>query len=83
MMRIIKKMYDSDDLQSILNDLNADEIYKQRFMEIAQDKMGIMDFGAVKYVVRDGFVESFTRFDSDVCEQFLDVYELYVKKYYN
>jgi len=62
MMRIIKKMYDSDDLQSILNDLNADEIYKQRFM---------------------GFVESFTRFDSDVCEQFLDVYELCVKKYYN
>ena len=52
-------------------------------MEIAHDKMGFMDFGAVKYVVRDGFVESFTRFDSDVCEQFLDVYELCVKKYYN
>ena len=47
MMRIIKKMYDSDNLQSILNDLNADEIYRQRFMEIAQDKMGFMDFGAV------------------------------------
>ena len=83
MMRIIKKMYDSDDIQSILNDLNADEIYKQCFMEIAQDKMGFMDFDAIKYVVRDGFVESFTRFDSDVCEQFLDVYELCVKKYYN
>ena len=83
MMRIIKKMYDSDDLQSILNDLNADEIYKQRFMGIAQDKMGFMDFGAVKYVVRDGFVESFTRFDSDVCEQFLDVHVLCVTKYYN
>ena len=83
MMRIIKKMYDSDDLQSILNDLNADEIYKQRFMKIAQDKMGFMDFGAVKHVVRDGFAESFTRFDSDVCEQFLNVYELCVKKYYN
>ena len=83
MMRIIKKMYDSDDLQSILNDLNADEIYKQRFMEIAQDKMGFMDFGAVRYVVRDCFVESFTLFYSDVCEQFLDVYELCVKKYYN
>ena len=38
-----------------------------------------MDFGAVKYVIRDGFVESFTRFDSDVCEQFLNVYELCVK----
>ena len=83
MMRIIKKMYDSDDIQSILNDLNADEIYKQRFMKIAQDKMSFMDFGAVKYVIRDGFVESFTRFDSDVCEQFLNVYELCVKKYYN
>ena len=44
MMRIIKKMYDSDDLQSILNDLNADEIYKKRFMKIAQDKMSFMDF---------------------------------------
>ena len=76
-------MYDSDDLQSILNDLNADEIYKKRFMKIAQDKMSFMDFGAVKYVIRDGFVESFTRFDSDVCEQFLNVYELCVKKYYN
>ena len=73
MMRIIKKMYDSEDLQSILNDLNADEIYRQCFMKIAQDKMGFMDFGAVKYVVRDGFAESFTRFDSDVCEQFLNV----------
>ena len=52
-------------------------------MEIAQDKMGFMDFGAVKYVVRDGVAESFTRFDSDVCEQFLNVYELCVKKYYN
>lgn len=49
----------------------------------AQDKMSFMDFGAVKYVVRDGFAESFTRFDSDVCEQFLNVYELCVKKYYN
>ena len=83
MMRIIKKIYDSDDIQSILNGLNADEIYRQRFMEIAQDKMGYMDFGAIKYVVRDGFAESFTRFDSDVCEQFLNVYELCVKKYYN
>ena len=54
-MKIIKKMYDSEDLQSILNDLNADEIYRQRFMKIAQDKMSFMDFGAVKYVVRDGF----------------------------
>ena len=38
MMRINKKMYDSDDIQSILNDLNADEIYRQCFMEIAQIK---------------------------------------------
>ena len=83
MMRIIKKMYDSDDLQSILNDLNGDEIYKQRFMKIAQDKIGYMHIGANNYVFRYGFVESFTRFDSDVCEQFLNVYELCVKKYYN
>ena len=29
-MKIIKKMYDSEDLQSILNDLNADEIYRYK-----------------------------------------------------
>jgi hypothetical protein len=67
-------MYNTNQIQEMLNKLNTNQPMLKTFCAKleklnASDRMAIMD------VLRDGSVERFDRYDSDVCEQFISLYE--------
>ena len=69
------KMYDNHEIQEILSRLERDTNYKQLFLKVAKRQMSSSDYFALLDVIGDGYYERFDRYDSDVCEQFLQIYE--------
>lgn len=66
-------MYCNDDIQSMINKVNKDADFKEKFRK---NLIGsAMDNGAIFDVLMDGSVERFDRYDSDVCEQFVRAFE--------
>lgn len=71
-------MYTCEMIQEMIDTLKSSNRNKDSFYEAfcnsleginKQDKM------AIKYVLEDGSYEAFDRFDSDVCETFILLYE--------
>ena len=67
-------MYNSDQIQDMITTLKSDnarlKIFCERLEKVnADDRIAIMD------VIRDGWYERFDRYDSDVCETFIRLYE--------
>lgn len=71
----MQKLYDSNDIQNILNRLTNDSAYKEKFMKYAKEYMSGSDYLALGHVISEGWYETFDRYDSDLCEQFLTIYE--------
>lgn len=68
-------MYSSKDIQDIITRLNGDKELKTEFISRVCKYCNNSDSLAIKDVLSDGCYERFDRYDSDVCEQFLTVWE--------
>lgn len=68
-------MYNNHEIQEILSRLEREPNYKHLFLKIAKVQMSSSDYNALLDVIGDGYYERFDRYDSDVCEQFLQIYE--------
>lgn len=63
-------MYNYNDIQNMIEKVNNDGTE-----ELILDHISDYDKGAVREVLRSGYYETFDRYDSDVCEQFITAYE--------
>lgn len=63
-------MYNNDDIQGMINDVNKDNTAAKILAHINE-----YDRDAVREVLRSGNYETFERYDSAVCEQFIRAYE--------
>ena len=66
-------MYNSNDIQEMLTKAktNKDRFFK----EIDNSGISALDKESIKSVINDGWYESFDRYDSAVCEYFIDIFE--------
>ena len=70
------RLYTYTDIQNMLNELNRDTAKKQAFLcRLGQKSTSLSDKNAIISVIRSGWYEDFCRYDSDVCEQFIRIYE--------
>ena len=67
-------MYNSNDIQNIIDRLNSDNELKEDFLRRIF-KYYPYDENSVRDVLSDGSVERFDRYDSAVCDEFLTVWE--------
>ena len=63
-------MYNNDDIQAMIDKVNQAGIADKILAHISE-----YDKGAVRHVLETGYYETFDRYDSDVCEQFILAYE--------
>ena len=74
---IKKKLYNSDDVQAMLNEITEKKLVHKftKEYEAYYNKAGRNDLNAILYVINEGWYEDFYRFDSDVVEQFITICE--------
>lgn len=72
----MNKLYTNNDIQKILDLLSNNTEYRTKFLQVAFNQLNNSDYFAITNVIKQGYYEAFDRYDSDVCEQFLHVYEL-------
>lgn len=63
-------MYNYDDIQNMIDRVNNDGTADKILQHISD-----YDKGSVRNVLKSGYYETFNRYDSDVCEQFIRAYE--------
>ena len=63
-------MYNYNDIQNMIERVNNDGT-ADKILRHIQD----YDKGSVRNVLKSGYYETFDRYDSDVCEQFIRAYE--------
>ena len=69
-------MYSNDDIQRMIEKCSKNKAFKKKVLEGIED---FTDRRAVESVIEDGWYEYFDRYDSAVCERFIDAYEKAVK----
>lgn len=67
--------YGVKDIQCILNKITEDVDYKKRFLKKTEDFCNNSDYLSICNVISEGYYEAFDGYDSDVCEQFLTIFE--------
>lgn len=67
-------MYSNDDVQEMIDRILTDKLFAREF-EKQLNKTNPMDKIAITAVLNEGYYETFDRYDSDVCEQFIEMYE--------
>ena len=67
-----RKLYNNNDIQQILDYIREDSDRQQLFFMVLPNTK---DGSDIKSVIKSGYYEEFNRYDSDVCEQFLQCYE--------
>ena len=70
----ISGLWNSRDLDEAINFINARSDRKYMFLMEFRQRTNLKDFKAVKAVLDGGYVEYFVRYDSDVAEQFINMY---------
>lgn len=68
-------MYDSEDIQRMLESLQ-DSSEREKFNKLLE-KTNFSDRNAINHCIDECWYETFERYDSDVCEQFISLYEKY------
>ena len=63
-------MYNTNDIQNMITTVNNDGKVDDILAHIP-----ILDKSAVRHVLETNWVETFDRYDSDVCERFITAYE--------
>ena len=69
-------MYTVDEIQDMIDDVRRN---RETFMPFI-DEINTRDRRAIMNVLCDGYYEAFDRYDSDVCEQFINAYEKCIDK---
>lgn len=64
-------MYSNDDIQEMITKCNNDKELKKKVLKEVPE----FDAGAVESVISEGWYEEFDRYDSAVCEHFINAYE--------
>lgn len=67
-------MYSNDDIQEMIDRILTDKLFAREF-EKQLNQTNAMDKIAITAVLNEGYYETFDRYDSDVCEQFIEMYE--------
>lgn len=69
------KLYNNDDIQNMISDCknNPDTDFAKKVLEHIQSDR---DRAAISNVIHSGWYETFDRYDSDVCEQFIKSYNM-------
>ena len=63
-------MYNNDDIQEMIERVNADGT-----VDKILEYVNVYDQDAVRDVLESGYYETFDRYDSAVCEQFIAAFE--------
>lgn len=70
-----KKLYDYDDIQNMLYILYENQAIKNHVLEkIREFELGGIDFGSLVHCIEECSAEEFNRYDSDVCEKFINYF---------
>lgn len=77
-IRVKEGLYNNDDIQEMLDSLKNPKHFKGLDFKDVSDS----DKRAILRVIEDGYYETFDRYDSDVCEQFIRVYNEYSENFY-
>lgn len=81
-------MFSSEEIQEMLDKVNDSDLIKNELLNRLNDLcereyISESDLAAIKDCIEDGLYESFEAYDSDVCEQFISVYEAVLYEYEN
>lgn len=66
-------MYTTENIQDMIQEARANK--EQFFKHIDSAGISISDKSAIKNVINEGWYEEFDRYDSAVCEHFIDIFE--------
>lgn len=80
-MPIYKGLLNNNQIQQMLQYLNEIKNRKDVFLFVASHKTNKSDLMAMKDVLDDGYYERFDRYDSDVTEQFITIYQQLKESY--
>lgn len=80
-MPIYKGILNNDQLQKMIQYLTEVDNRKDLFLFVASHKTNNSDLMAMKDVLDDGYYERFDRYDSDVAEQFITIYQQLKESY--
>lgn len=72
-------LYGKKDIQNAVVAVHNDNHFK----ELAKSRMSAKDYQALEHVLNEQYYEVFDRYDSDVCEQFIEIYEGYKQEVLN
>ena len=71
------KLYNNDDIQRMITAVKRDkELCAKLFEQLAIMGVCMSDTVAIGHVLKDGWYETFCRYDSAVCDHFIRAYEL-------
>lgn len=70
-----KKLYDSNDIDAMLSCVSTNDTLKANIKAIALKRYSILDVSQIFHCIECGYSESFDRFDSAVCEEFIRLFE--------
>lgn len=70
----ISGMWNNRDLDEAINFISARSDRKYMFLIEFRQRTNLKDFNAVKAVLDEGYAEYFDRYDSDIAEQFTNMY---------
>lgn len=70
----ISGMWSNRDLDEAISFITARSDRKSMFLTEFRQRTNLKDFTAVKAVLDEGYAEYFDRYDSDVAEQFINMY---------
>lgn len=65
-------MYDNNQIQDMIERCRANKVLCKSVLDQISD---YSDWRAIQHVISEGWYETFDRYDSDVCEQFITAYE--------
>lgn len=72
-----KKLYDVNDIQSMLEFLRAKaELKEYRLFQNYINRLSLSDANAIREVIAECWAERFDRYDSDVAEQFIRIFDI-------
>lgn len=80
-MPIYKGILNNDQLQKMIQYLTEVDNRTDLFLFVASHKTNKSDLMAMKDVLDDGYYERFDRYDSDVAEQFITIYQQLKESY--
>jgi len=83
MDKVLKRMYNNDDIQNMIEavESNPEPFFNAMNSKVVNNTLSFRDAEAMRHVVKEGWYEVFERYDSDVCERFIRIFESVAESY--